>query len=100
MGTTGCMGDEHETTRELRVRQGEREATDRRLAEQAASEDEAEKYARRAERDAYLRERLEKRAEAETDAYVREHIRKDAVGRRGHGRVRKLFSSRGGPRAA
>jgi hypothetical protein len=72
------MGD-HETTSELRVRQEEREAMDRRLAEEAANEDDAQKHARRAERDAYLRERLEKRAEAETDAYVRERQREDAA---------------------
>jgi hypothetical protein len=58
---------EDPTTRELRIRQAERESEERRQAEQAESEEETEEHARRAEKAAYLREKLEERADAESD---------------------------------
>jgi hypothetical protein len=44
-----------------------RERAERERAERAASEDDAEAHARRAEKTAYLRERLEQRARAERE---------------------------------
>jgi hypothetical protein len=76
------MGGEHETTRELRARQVEQEVAEKRMAETAASDEDAVKHARRAEKDAYLRQKLERRAEAETEAYLREREREDSVVRR------------------
>ena len=66
--------EEDPTTQELRVRQIRREVAELERAERAPTEDAAEAHARRAERNAYLRERLEERAEAE-----REAARKDAA---------------------
>jgi hypothetical protein len=60
--------DEDPTTEELRLQQLQRERVERERAERAASEDDAEAHARRAEKTAYLRERLEERAEAERRA--------------------------------
>lgn len=72
-GTVKVMEEEDPTTQELRVDQVRREAAERERAEQAPTEDAAEQHARRAERNAFLRERLEQRAEAERQA-----ARKDA----------------------
>jgi hypothetical protein len=58
---------EDPTTRELRIRQAEREEEERRQADSAPSEDETEEHERRADKAAYLREKLEERADAETD---------------------------------
>jgi hypothetical protein len=58
---------EDPTTRELRIRQTERESLERRQAEKADTEEETEEHARRAEKAAYLREKLEERADAESD---------------------------------
>jgi hypothetical protein len=60
--------DEDPTTQELRVQQLRREGAERERAEHAPTEDAAEQHARRAEKNAYLRERLEQRAEAERAA--------------------------------
>ncbi len=60
--------EEDPITQELRVRQIRREGAERELAEQAPTEDAAEEHGRRAEKNAYLRERLEQRAEAERQA--------------------------------
>jgi hypothetical protein len=60
--------EEDPTTRELRVAQIRRESAERKDAEQAPTEDAAETHARRADKNAYLREQLEKRAGAERDA--------------------------------
>ncbi len=67
VGTVEGM-EEDPTTRELRVAQIRRESAERKDAEQAPTEDAAEVHGRRAEKTAYLRERLEDRAEAERDA--------------------------------
>ena len=56
--------DEDPTTRELRVRQAERESLERRQAEHAETSEETGEHARRAEKAAYLREKLEDQAEA------------------------------------
>ena len=58
---------EDPTTRELRIRQAERESLERSQAEKADTEEETEEHARRAEKAAYLREKLEERADAESD---------------------------------
>lgn len=54
---------EDPTTRELRVRQSRQEAEERERADEPGAE--GDKHERRAERAAYLREKLEERAEAE-----------------------------------
>jgi hypothetical protein len=58
---------EDPTTRELRIRQAEREEEERRQADSAPSEDETDEHVRRADKAAYLREKLEERADAESD---------------------------------
>ncbi len=60
--------EEDPTTQELRVLQLHREATERERAEHAPTDEAAEAHARRAEKNAYLRERLEQRAQAEREA--------------------------------
>jgi len=59
---------EDPTTRELRVEQVHRELRHRRAADDAGDPDEARQHDRRAERAAYLREKLEERASSERDA--------------------------------
>jgi hypothetical protein len=58
---------EDPTTRELRIRQAERESLERRQAEQSETSEQTEEHARRADKAAYLREKLEERADAESD---------------------------------
>ena len=58
---------EDPTTRELRIRQEERESEERRQAEEADTEEATEEHARRADKAAYLREKLEERADAESE---------------------------------
>jgi hypothetical protein len=58
---------EDPTTRELRIRQAERESLERREAEHAETGEETEEHVRRADKAAYLREKLEERADAESD---------------------------------
>lgn len=58
---------EDPTTEELRIVQADREAKDRESAERASA-DETEQHERRAEKAAYLREKLEERATAEREA--------------------------------
>ena len=55
-------------TEELRVEQVQRESAERRRAEVATEDDEAQQHARRAERAAYLQEKLTQRAAAEDAA--------------------------------
>jgi hypothetical protein len=59
--------DERETTQELRLRQLRREQEEREQAQTAVSEKDAAAHARRADKTAYLRKRLEERAEAERE---------------------------------
>ncbi len=58
------MTDEHKTE-ELKVIQEDREAEERKRARSALDEDEVEQHERRADKAAYLREKLEQRAESE-----------------------------------
>lgn len=60
--------EEDPTTQELRVDQLRRELAERDNAEQAPTDDAAETHAKRADKNAYLRRRLEERAEAERKA--------------------------------
>lgn len=58
--------DEDPTTQELRVTQLRREQAEREIAANESDEG-SEKHERRAERAAYLREKLEERARAERE---------------------------------
>ena len=61
-------GDSHNpSTEELRAVQAEREQTERELAEEAPDELEERAHERRAERAAYLREKLDEQAESERE---------------------------------
>ena len=59
---------EDPTTQELRIAQIQREADERKYAGQGATEDDTGQHVRRADKAAYLREKLEERAEAERRA--------------------------------
>ena len=59
---------EDPTTQELRIAQLQREAEERKYAEQGVTEEDTGQHARRADKAAYLREKLEQRAEAERRA--------------------------------
>jgi hypothetical protein len=61
------MTDEDPTTEELRLSQLQREAGERRAADEGMTPDEAEQHARRADKAGYLREKLEQRARAERE---------------------------------
>jgi hypothetical protein len=56
------------TTQELRVQQAEREAEERRLAEQADTDEGTGQHDARAMKAAYLKGKLEERARAEREA--------------------------------
>jgi hypothetical protein len=57
--------DEEQPTSELRAQQHERETEERRQAGAADSEAESKEHERRAEKSAYLREKLEERERSE-----------------------------------
>jgi len=59
---------EDPTTRELRLSQFRREESESEQAREADSEEAVEAHGRRAEKAAYLREKLEERADAERKA--------------------------------
>ena len=59
--------EEDPVTAELRLRQAERESVEREEAEESVSDQETEQHARRADKAAYLREKLEERAQAEQE---------------------------------
>lgn len=61
------MSDEDPTTRELRLKQLERELEERKAAERGYTEDDTGTHDARAARAAYLRSKLEERAEAERE---------------------------------
>jgi hypothetical protein len=61
------VDEERHDTEELRTEQASREAAEQRLAEQATTGDEADQHARRAEKSAYLKEKLAERAESERE---------------------------------
>jgi len=56
------------TTQRLRVEQVRRELRERREVEEASDEDSAAQHERRADKSAYLREKLADRAQAEQEA--------------------------------
>ena len=58
---------DHPSTEELRAVQAEREETERNLAETAPDEPAERTHDRRAERAAYLREKLDEQAESERE---------------------------------
>ena len=60
--------DDEPTTGELRAVQVSRESQERKAAEQSDSDEETAQHDRRAEKSAYLREKLEEREEAERRA--------------------------------
>jgi hypothetical protein len=60
-------GDADPTTEELRVEQARREREEAERAREAPGEEETGEHARRADKAAYLREKLEKRAESERE---------------------------------
>jgi hypothetical protein len=60
--------EEDPTTRELRVKQLQKELDERKAAEQGQTEDETGTHDARAAKAAYLRRKLEERAQAERDA--------------------------------
>ncbi|CAN5602634.1 hypothetical protein BH20ACT19_BH20ACT19_00720 [soil metagenome] len=62
------MEDDDPTTEELRIVQGEREDASKRAADRADSDGETAQHDRRAEKSAYLRQKLEEREEAERRA--------------------------------
>ncbi|HEX6461411.1 MAG TPA: hypothetical protein VF032_21020 [Thermoleophilaceae bacterium] len=62
------MHDEDPTTQELRVRQMKREEDARMESEHAPAEEDTAQFDRRAEKAAYLKKKLEERAEAERRA--------------------------------
>jgi len=57
--------DEDPTTEELRLRQARRESAERGAEDEAATDKSTEAHRRRADKAAYLREKLEERAESE-----------------------------------
>jgi hypothetical protein len=57
--------DEDPTTEELRLKQSRREQDEREAEGDALSEEDTEVHRRRADKAAYLREKLEERAESE-----------------------------------
>lgn len=61
-------GTEDPTTEELRIVQGERETASHKAAKRAGTEAEEKQHERRAEKSAYLREKLEEREHAEREA--------------------------------
>lgn len=63
----GAMSEEPETER-LKETQQEREEAESEQAASAVTDDEAAQHQRRAEKAAYLREKLEERAESERNA--------------------------------
>lgn len=60
--------EEDPKTEELRVRQSHREHDEREAEVEAETEESTETHRRRADKAAYLREKLEERADAERDA--------------------------------
>ena len=63
---------EDPTTEELRVRQMKREEDARVRAEESPEEADTQQFDRRADKAAYLKRKLEERAEAERDAAERD----------------------------
>jgi hypothetical protein len=66
------MHEEDPTTQELRVRQMKREEDARIESERAPEEEDTSQFDRRADKAAYLKRKLEERAEAEREAAQRD----------------------------
>lgn len=66
------MSEEDPTTQELRIAQLRREAEEREYAEHGVNEDDTGQHERRADKAAYLRRKLEERAESERRASERD----------------------------
>ena len=62
------MAEEEEETGELRKAQAHREQAEREMAGRAEDDTETRAHERRAQKAAYLREKLDERAESERDA--------------------------------
>jgi hypothetical protein len=62
------VAEEDPTTRELRVKQLQKELEERKAAEHGQTEDDTGTHDARAAKAAYLRKKLEERARAERDA--------------------------------
>jgi hypothetical protein len=62
------MDEQRRETEELKAEQGERETSERELAEQEPSDEATAVHERRAEKHAYLKEKLAERAESEREA--------------------------------
>ncbi|MBA2341839.1 MAG: hypothetical protein H0V85_00060 [Thermoleophilaceae bacterium] len=62
------MPDDDPTTEELRVAQLHEEREERERARESDEGEETKRHARRADKAAYLREKLDQRAESERDA--------------------------------
>jgi hypothetical protein len=62
------MTEEDPTTKELRLKQLQREEEERKAADEGATEHETGQHDARAAKAAYLAKKLEERAEAERDA--------------------------------
>ena len=60
--------DENPTTRELRIKQLQKELDERKAAEEGHTDDDTGTHDARAAKAAYLRKKLEERAEAERQA--------------------------------
>ena len=65
--------DEQHDTKELRLREARVEADEREQQRAAENEDEARTHARRADKAAYLKEKLEERARSEAEADEPQH---------------------------
>ena len=59
--------DDDPTTEQLRIQQERRESAERGAEEKASTEEDTETHRRRGDKAAYLREKLEERADAESD---------------------------------
>jgi hypothetical protein len=66
------MAEDQHDTEELHSEQAAREAAEKRLEDDAATPDEADQHARRAEKSAYLKEKLAERAESEREGADRD----------------------------
>ena len=66
-GVTLAAGVEDPKTEELRVEQAEREQAERGAEDEAPTEEHTDAHRRRADKAAYLREKLEERADSERD---------------------------------
>lgn len=63
-----AMNEAHEETEELKIRQADRETAERRMADEDPTEAGTAVHDRRAEKAAYLKEKLTERAESERDS--------------------------------